>query len=139
MKILVDTNILVDYIVCRKPYSDDAENIMLLCKNNQVKGCIAAHTVMNLFYILRKEMSAEERKHLLLYISEFMEINGIDRYKIKNALNNSLFNDVEDCLQMECAKDFSADYIVTRNIKDFQNSDIPAILPDDFLKLFNNK
>ena len=139
MKILVDTNVLVDYIVCRKPYSDDAENIMLLCKNNQVKGCIAAHTVMNLFYILRKEMSVEERKHLLLYISEFMEISGIDRYKIKNALSNNSFKDVEDCLQLECAKDFSADYIVTRNIKDFLKSDIPAILPDDFLKMFNNK
>lgn len=47
---------------------------------------------------------------------------------------NEAFSDVEDCLQSQCAKRFSASYIITRNIKDFEHSDVPAILPDDFLK-----
>ena len=64
-----------------------------------------------------------------------LDVVGIDKNKIINALSNDKFSDVEDCLQMECAKDFSADYIVTRNIKDFANSSIKPILPSDFLKL----
>lgn len=134
MKILIDTNVLIDYLMRRVPYSDDAEKIMFLCKNMQVKGCMAAHSVMNILYILRKEMTLDEQKKFLLYLSEFIEIIGIDRRKILYVLNDYLFSDVEDCLQTECAKDFSADYIVTRNIKDFENSAVPAILPEEFLK-----
>ena len=134
MRILIDTNVLIDYILRREPYTDDAEKIIFLCKNMQIEGCIAAHSVMNIFYILRKLMTLEKRKKFLNHISEFIEIVGIDRRKIMSAVNNDQFTDVEDCLQSECAKEFSADYIVTRNVKDFQNSTIPAISPDDFLK-----
>ena len=137
MRILIDTNVLIDYLMCRTPHSDDAEKIIILCKNMQVKGCMAAHSLINILYILRKEMTLEEQKKFLLYLSEFIEIVGIDRRKILNVLTDDLFADVEDCLQAECAKDFSADYIVTRNVKDFQNSMIPAILPCEFLRRVN--
>ena len=60
----------------------------------------------------------------------------IDKSKIVSALRNESFSDVEDCLQAECAAAFSADYIVTRNIKNFENSEIPAIMPDKFLEMF---
>lgn len=135
MKILIDTNVLIDYIMRRVPYSDDAEKIIYLCKNMQVKGCMAAHSVMNILYILRKEMTLAETKTFILCLTEFIEIVGIDRKKIINILTDDSFSDVEDCLQYECAKAFEADYIVTRNIKDFENSLIPAILPNDFIKL----
>lgn len=137
MKILIDTNVLIDYILRREPYTDDAEKIIFLCKNMQIEGCIAAHSIMNIFYILRKLMTLEKRKKFLNYISEFIEIIGIDRRKIISAVNNDQFTDVEDCLQTECAKEFSANYIVTRNVKDFQNSTVPAISPDEFLKKVN--
>ena len=137
MRILIDTNVLIDYILRREPYTGDAEKIIFLCKNMQIEGCIAAHSVMNIFYILRKLMTLEKRKKFLNNISEFIEIVGIDRSKIINAVNNDRFTDVEDCLQTECAREFSADYIVTRNVKDFQNSTIPAISPDEFLKKVN--
>ena len=134
MRILIDTNVLIDYILRRDPYTADAEKIIILCKNMEIKGCIAAHSIMNIFYILRKLMTLENRKKFMNYISEFIEIVGIDRRKIINAVNNDLFTDVEDCLQTECAKEFSADYIITRNVKDFQNSSVTAISPDEFLK-----
>ena len=138
MKILIDTNVLIDYLLQRKPYSEDAEKVLVLCKNNQINGCIASHTVMDIFYIVRKLMTVEERQEFFLAISVFIEIIGIDRNKIIKALKNESFSDVEDCLQMECAKAFSADYIVTRNVKDFQNSPIPAITPDAFLRIMQN-
>lgn len=134
MKILIDTNVLIDYLMRRVPYSDNAEKIIFLCKNMQIKGCMAAHSVMNILYILCKEMTLSERKSIILCLAEFIEIVGIDRKKIINVLNDELFDDVEDCLQTECAKAFTADYIVTRNIKGFENSAVPVILPDEFLK-----
>lgn len=134
MKILIDTNVLIDYLMPRTPYSTDAEKIMILCKNGQINGCVAALSIMNCFYILRKGMTMEEQKKVWLAFSQFLEIVSIDRKKIMNILTDQKFSDVEDCLQAECAKEFKADYIVTRNVKDFRNSTVPAILPDEFLK-----
>lgn len=134
MRVLIDTNVLLDYIANRTPYADAAEQIMIMCKDNKIDGCIAAHSIMNIFYILRKNMTVSERKNILFYLSQITEIIGIDKQKILNSISNDVFSDFEDCLQAECAKSFSADWIITRNIKDFENSAIKAITPDKFLK-----
>ena len=133
MKILIDTNVLIDYILKREPYTESAEKILFLCKNRKIDGCIAAHSVMNMFYILRKEMTVSEIRLFIVSLSKVTDIIGVDKPKIFRAIVNENFKDFEDCVQMECAKEFCADYIVTRNIKDFQNSVIKPILPDEFL------
>ncbi len=133
MKIIIDTNVLIDYILKREPYTESAEKILFLCKNRKIDGCIAAHSVMNMFYILRKEMTVNEIRLFIVSLSKVTDIIGVDKPKIFRAIVNENFKDFEDCVQMECAKEFCADYIVTRNIKDFQNSVIKPILPDEFL------
>ena len=137
MRVLLDTNILIDYISMRSPFTDAAQAILQLCMEEKIDGCIAAHSVMNAFYILRKELTANERKSSLADLCNLLTVVDIDKAKILSALANDGFTDVEDCLQTECAKEFSADYIVTRNVKDFQNSTVPAISPDEFLKKVN--
>ena len=134
MRVLTDTNVLIDYIANRAPYADDAEKIIVLCKDNRIEGCVAAHSMMNIFYILRKSMSVSERKTFLFSLSQITEIIGIDRQKIINAIVNDDFSDFEDCLQAECAKSFSADFIITRNVNVFENSEIKPITPDVFLQ-----
>ena len=134
MKVLIDTNVLLDYIANRAPYANAAEQIIILCRDNIIDGCIAAHSMMNIFYILRKNMTVSERKDILFYLSQIAEIIGIDKQKILNSIGNDDFSDFEDCLQAECAKSFSADWIVTRNVKDFENSAIKAVTPDEFLR-----
>ena len=79
-------------------------------------------------------MSVSERKTFLFSLSQITEIIGIDRQKIINAIVNDDFSDFEDCLQAECAKSFSADFIITRNVNDFENSEIKPITPDVFLQ-----
>lgn len=135
LRILVDTNILLDYLLCREPYDQAARNIVIACKQKQVSGCIAAHSVSNLFFILRKAFSVEERRSLLHNLCELFEVEGIDKAKILEALENESFSDFEDCLQMECAKAFRADYIVTRNGGDFRCSKIPCMEPEEFCKM----
>lgn len=134
LRILVDTNILLDYLLCREPYDQAARNIVVACKQKQVTGCIAAHSISNMFFILRKSFSIEERRSLLQTLCELFAVEGIDKAKILEALANEKFPDFEDCLQMECAIAFRADYIVTRNVNDFKGSRIPCIEPDAFCK-----
>ncbi len=71
------------------------------------------------------------------FLCQIVKIEGVDSVKIYSAIDNKEFSDFEDCLQEECAVAVSADYIVTRNIKDFTNSKIPAVLPEDLLKKVN--
>ncbi len=134
MRALIDTNILADVLLGRDPYYDIAYNILALCASKKVSGYIAAHSIPNLFYILRNSMSKEERRVALKDICQIVKVEGIDSFKILSALDNGDFSDFEDCLQEECAVSVSADYIVTRNPKDFALSRVPAILPNEFLE-----
>ena len=134
MRILIDTNVLADLLLGRDPYYDIAYNILTMCADKKVYGYIAAHSIPDLFYILRKSMTKEERKEALKDICQIVKVEGIDSFKILSALENEYFRDFEDCLQEECAVAISADYIVTRNTKDFASSRVPAILPDEFLE-----
>lgn len=135
-RILIDTNVLLDYLLCRSPYEQDARKIIVACKSGNAYGCIAAHSVSNIFFILRKAFSIEERQKLLLDLCELFEIESIDKAKIIDALKNEAFSDFEDCLQMNCAVSYDADYIVTRNADDFRNSEIPCIEPGAFCEMF---
>lgn len=103
MKILVDTNVLLDFTLKRQPFFDSAQVIIMLC-DNTLDGYIAAHTVMNLFFILRHDYKTDERRSILKEFCNIFTVIGIDQVKIIAALENEDFSDVEDCLQTECAK-----------------------------------
>jgi len=133
MVILIDTNILLDCFISRQPFVDNAKNVLRLCFRKECNGYIAAHSITNIFFILRKDFSATKRKKMLIELCEYIEVAGIQKKQVIDALVNEDFDDLEDRLQVECAKTVNADYIVTRDITDFSASPIPAILPEDFL------
>ncbi|MCM1193142.1 MAG: PIN domain-containing protein [Butyrivibrio sp.] len=135
LRILIDTNILLDYLLCREPFEKAARDIVIACRQKRVRGCIAAHSISNIFFVLRKVYSIGERRRLLHNLCGLFEVEGIDKTKILGALENEKVSDFEDCLQMECAIAFRADYIVTRNGDDFKESNIPCIGPEEFCKL----
>ena len=134
-RILVDTNVLLDYLLERDVFFEDAKKVISSCVEGDVKGCIAAHSIPNMFFILRKVYSAKERREILSNLCSIFDIEGIDKTKLLAGLKNEDFCDFEDCLQMECAKSYGANYIVTRNILDYVASEVTAITPKDFLEL----
>ena len=134
-KILIDTNVLIDYLLEREPFFEDAKDVILSCADGKVKGCIAAHSIPNMFFILRKDYNPKERREVLSNLCSIFDVEGIDKAKLLVGLTNEDFSDFEDCLQMECAKSYGADYIVTRNISDYSTSEIKAIMPKDYLEL----
>ena len=131
MRLFFDTNVLLDYLLSRAPFADPAEHLIRACREMRIEGCMAAHSILNMFYILRKAFSLSERRELLLMLCRLLEVEGLDQQSIIVALQNRDFIDFEDCLQAGCAEHFSADYIVTRNAKDFQMSMIPCLNPTE--------
>ena len=133
--LLIDTNIVLDWLLERQPFAENAERIMEYCINGNLRGYLAGHTLLNIFYITRKEKSIKDRKEILLMLCDWFEIIEIDKEMIIIALQNEQWQDLEDGLQMQYAAHEKLDYIITRNIKDFTNSEATAMLPEDFLKM----
>ena len=114
------------------PYYASAWKIVDACDRGILSGAIAAHSVPDIYYILRKSIPTSERKEVLCLICNILDVVDIDRVKLVQALENDDFKDFEDCLQSLCAKAVNADFIVTRNPNDFAFSSVPPILPDQF-------
>lgn len=110
--------------------------IRILYWTGNVDGYLTAHMMSDLFYILRKKLVAKKRKDLLIFLCDTMEIISEDKQTIRKALHNEQWMDLEDGLQMQCADKEKMDYIVTRNIKDFKISKVPAIEPEQFIMIY---
>jgi len=134
MEVLIDTNVVMDSLLQRKPFSQNADEIIDMCESGEVQGFLACHTFPNVFYILRKHYSIEERKDILFLLAKTFTVIGIDAEMILSAINSENFHDIEDSLQTECAAKMNLDYIITRDSSGFVESKIPAISPDEFLK-----
>lgn len=132
--VLIDTNIFIDVLQDRIPFTDNSQSVVALVVQKKIKGAVAAHSITNLWYILRKTHSDEERRNYLLSLFEIFDVVSIDKNRLVAALENSNFKDFEDCLQDECAYAINADYIITRNAKDFESSMVKALTPEEFLE-----
>ena len=138
MRVLIDTNVIMDALVGREPFFEKSQYVINLCGDRIILGYLAAHTITNLFYILRKYFPNDKCRDMLLDLFAVFQVEQIDTEKPINALNNRDFKDFEDCLQVECGYSSQVDYIVTRDVKDFTNSDIPCITPDELWQKFNH-
>lgn len=134
MKIFIDANIIIDVLLKREDFYEDSANVLSICEKH--KSALAPHTISNIFFITRKDYTAKERKSLLLDILRYIDIVPTGKYQIVQALKNDDIDDFEDALQLECAREFNADFIVSRNVDDFVNSDIKVITPQEFVKRF---
>jgi predicted nucleic acid-binding protein len=133
MNVLIDCDVLIDFLVDREPFTGTAKRIIEQARENIIDAYLAPHSISNIFYLLRKTHSVSERKQALLDICQSVSVVSMGTNIVIKALEDINFDNVEDCLQAECAKVINADYIVTRNIEDYAKSQIPAILPEDLL------
>lgn len=139
MVILIDTNIALDFLTMRQPYYDDAREIIRICADEQICGYIAFHSLPNIFYILRKSYSEADRREMLKKLCFVLQVTAASHEKVCDAIEYKEFSDFEDCLQYECAKEVSADYIVTRNVQDFRYSKVKAITPKELLDILGKR
>ena len=90
-RILIDTNILLDYLLTREPFYEYASNIVSICVDGKVKGCIAAHSISNMFCILRKDYNSKESREILSNLCSIFDIEGIDKGKLISGLQMESF------------------------------------------------
>ena len=135
MEVLIDTNIILDWFLKREQFYDVAKQLLSRCWFSSVRSYLPVHSICDLFYVINNKFSSEEKKNLLQLLLNRNEIISESKSDIRNFINNANWTDLEDGLQMQCAKDCHLDYIITRNIKDFVHSSVPAIEPTEFLKM----
>ena len=135
IRILVDTNVALTYVSGREDrYSASSEQVMRLCAEEKVMGFLAFHSLSIIWYVTRK-IPENKRREWLRQLCETLIVIGTTQDEVLAAIDRDEFSDFADCLQDKCAKTAGCDYIVTANIKDYDQSEIIAVSPDDFIKL----
>jgi predicted nucleic acid-binding protein len=132
--LFIDTDVIIDFLIDRKPFSREAAIIFTLIEQKKLKGFSSSLTFSNLYYVLRKIESHNKVISKLDSLSKMVGILKVEEQTIKNALASG-FPDFEDSIQYFSAADSKKiDVIITRNIRDFKKSEIPVMTPGDFLK-----
>ena len=132
MKVLIDTNIILD-VLCKRPaFYEDSAKIFKLCEVKKISGVISALSIPNIMYILRKELDADKTREILDSLMLIFSVADLKADELKKAADMR-FKDYEDAIQSACATRIKANYIVTRNIKDFSESKVTAIKPAELL------
>ncbi len=125
----------MDFFLDRKPFSDDAAKILSLCELKQLNGFVTPVIISNLYYLLRKLSNHNKVIEKLKQLLTFIDVLEMTREIIIKALNSD-FKDFEDALQNYSAENsMFINVIITRNTKDYKNSYLGVMTPEDFLKL----
>lgn len=133
MKVLIDTNVILDVLCNRKDFVEDSLKVFKYCEANRITGCISALSIPNIVYIMRKELDNNRIKEILTTLTSIFTVLDLRESDLIKAADLE-FSDYEDALQSVCAVRTKANYIVTRNVKDFNDSPIPAIKPSELLE-----
>ena len=131
MVLLIDANVILDVLLNRQPYYENSRLIWKMCLRKQAKGHISSLTFANIAYIMRKQLTPERREYLLGALSSLFKFEDLTP-DILGAAANMKWRDYEDAVQSATAVRINADYIITRNAKDFQNSKVKALTPEEY-------
>ena len=135
-KVLIDTDVILDFLFDRNPFSDDASKILSLCESKQIQGFVTAIILSNIYYLLKKTAKHEKVIESLKALMNILDIVTTDKTTVLNALNSE-FKDFEDALQnFSAEKNKEIKIIITRNIKDYKSSNLSIMQPEIYLKTF---
>jgi len=138
VRVLVDTNVVLDVLLDRKPFSEPAARLFALIENSAVEAFLCATTVTTVDYLLNQSLSRSEAARALLRLLELFEIAPVNRPVIEEALHGRMM-DFEDAVLAHSANLVGAVAVVTRNTKDFKFSPVKAVDPREILSLLENK
>ncbi|REL38503.1 PIN domain-containing protein [Rhodohalobacter sp. SW132] len=135
-KILIDSDVCLDSITSRYPFSVNADKILQLAEENTIEALVTAESFSNMFYILRKLSNPAKAISVLKDLRSVVQIAAVGHSVIDSALN-SAWTDFEDAIQYHCAIEVKCDAIVTRNVSDFKKASIPVHSPPEFLSQYH--
>ena len=138
MRILVDTDVLLDVALDRKAFVEESSAVVEWCQQTPGGALIAWHTISNIYYILRVARSNAKGREFIADLLSFSAVASGTTQSVRHALTMRI-GDFEDAMQVAAAVSGSADLIVTRNVADYRNAVIRAVTPKEFRMQFARK
>ena len=136
MNVLIDSNIVIDVLIKREPFVERSQLVLFASEGKRICGYVSAAAVTDIFYITNKYIKDRTVTYELVknYFLRMVNIAAVDANTITQALDVA-WNDFEDCVQYIVGEAIHADYIVTRNPKDFLRGSIAAVSPQELLDM----
>ena len=136
MKILFDTNIILDVLLDRKPFVLLSARLVSLVENKKIEGYLCATTITTLDYLLSKAMNRDRAKIEIKKLLSLFQIATVNSNVLEQSIN-STFKDFEDAVQYYSGEYYQVDGLVTRNTKDYQKTVLPIYTPDELWKIIS--
>ena len=134
-KIFIDSDVVIDFFTDRKPHVNPASELFDLNERGKIKIYLSAVSINNIYYIVRRYLGHRKTLKVIEELTLMTEIVGTTKKEIIQALRNN-FKDFEDSVQYASALTINGiDVIITRNIKDYKNSEIAVMTPLNYLKM----
>jgi len=134
IRALFDLNIVLDVLQQREPFYETSAQLLALAESGKINGFIAPYSLTTLFYLIEKDQSSDHAKVAITSLLQILEVAAIDGSTIERALSLP-YRDFEDAVQMMAAVQCKAEYLLTRNVKDFQPAPLAVIQPGELLAL----
>ncbi|HMJ06945.1 MAG TPA: PIN domain-containing protein [Chthoniobacterales bacterium] len=135
MRLLLDTDVLLDVAMAREPFGPDSRSVLHWCHDSPHSAVLAWHTVANLYYLIAGARNDGVARQFISGLLDFSEIASTGKAAVRHALTLRM-RDFEDALQVAAALSADVQFIVTRNLSDYRGSPLPAITPREFIKRF---
>ena len=139
MKLLIDTNVVLDVLLRREPFFRTAAEVLNLTQRDDVREYVSASAITDIYYIANKQMKDRDAvRDLLKRLLMIVSVAAVSEWEIQNALNLA-WGDFEDSVQYSVALLNEMDGIVTRNPSDYQEANMRIWLPEQVLELFTSR
>ena len=132
MKVLIDTNVVLDVLLLRRPFAEAAARLLALVEESKIQGFLCATTVTTIDYLLGQALPPNDARAALKRLLDLFEMAPVNRPVLEQALLSSI-SDFEDAVLEQSARLVDADIIATRNVVDFKKSMVPALDPQELL------
>lgn len=134
MIVLFDTDVVLDLFLDRQPFAEAAAHMFSKVEEGEIQGYVSATTVTTIYYLATKTIGVRKAKWATRKLLSLLEVASVDRSVIEGALEGN-YKDFEDGVISEAARQIKANVIVTRNVRDFKTSAVPAHSPAEMLKI----
>lgn len=138
MRILFDTNVLLDALLDREPYVRDAAELVAAVETGTMSGLLGATTVTTIYYIAERALDRERALQGIRRLLMLFEVAPVNRAVLEDALRLD-FQDFEDAVLHEAARHAAAEGIVTRNVRDFSQAVLPVYTPAELLQIIQQR
>lgn len=132
-RLLLDTNVVVDFVLDDSPFADQSRELFSAMKNKQFRGCVTASALTDIYYIVRRRRNKQVAEDLIAFLYDNTEVLSVDRKTIGDAIDLK-FRDFEDAVQAAAARRQNVDAIVTQNMKDFVGCGLTVYSPEEMLR-----